>query len=151
MDRLRGNRIPRTREGVVIGSACNDGCNPPCPNQPAADCGCGAPAYQEAAPCTSCGGGEVIYSDAQPSSGCSTCGTSEGEVIYGDAVAAPVTSMGSEGVSNVDPVVPAGESNATEGVIESGDGTSEASGDSEDSPLVDPGAFVPRQRSTIGS
>lgn len=143
LDRLRGNRIPRTREGVVIGSQCNDGCNPPCPNQPT-DCGCGAPAYQ-AAPCTSCGGGEVIYSDAQPTGGCSACGTSEGQIIYGEPVAVPATSMGSEEATNVAPVEPAVDANATEGVIESGDGASEAS------PVVDPGAFIPRRRTTVGS
>ena len=150
MDRLRGNRIPRTREGVVIGSQCNDGCNPPCPNQPAADCGCGAaPAYQEASPCTSCGGGEVIYSDMQPSSGCSSCGgSSEGQIIYGDAaaVAAPVTSMQSQEATNVAPVVPSDDNNATEGVIEAAEEAIE-----EASPVVDPGAFVPRRRSTVGS
>lgn len=151
LDRLRGNRIPRTREGVVIGSQCNDGCNSPCPQQPA-DCGCGtsacgeAPVYQ-AAPCTSCGGGEVIYSEAQPSSGCTSCGGSQSEVIYGSPVTLPAeTAAGSQEATNVaPPVVPATESNATEGVIESGDGTSEAA------PVVDPGAFIPKRRSTVGA
>ena len=155
LDRLRGNRIPRTKEGVVIG-ACNDGCNPPCPQQPVADCGCGAPV--EAAPCNSCGGGEVIYGDAQPyDGGCSTCqGSSEGQIIYGDAaaVAAPVM-MDSAGETNVAPVVPADDANSTEGVIESGD-ASEAVEDAVDavkeaSPVVDPGAFVPSRRTTVGS
>ena len=31
LDRLRGNRIPRDRDGRVIGSGNNNGCNPPCP------------------------------------------------------------------------------------------------------------------------
>jgi len=128
----------------VIGSQCNDGCNPPCPNQPA-DCGCGAPAY-EASPCTSCGGGEVIYGDAQPyDGGCSSCGSSQGQIIYGEPVAAPITAMDSQKATNVAPVEPATEVNATEGVIESGDVNSEAS------PVVDPGAFVPARRTTVGS
>jgi hypothetical protein len=143
LDRLRGNRIPRTRDGVVIGSACNDGCNPPCPAQPS-DCGCGgAPVPQVAAPCTSCGGGEVIYTQAQPSTGCSSCGTSQGEVIYGTPVAAATaTAAGSEEAA---PVAPPADTEttpmATEGVIESVPGA----------PVVDPGAFIPRRRTTIGS
>ena len=155
LDRLRGNRIPRTKAGAVIGAGCNDGCNPPCPAQPAADCGCGAPAY-EAAPCTSCSGGEgaIIYGDAQPvESGCSSCGgSSAGQIIYGDAVAAPMATMGSEAAPVVPDSVP--EASTTEGVIESGDGSAaEAVQDAvkEASPVVDPGAFIPARRTTIGS
>lgn len=147
LDRLRGNRIPRTREGVVIGSQCSDGCNSPCPQQPS-DCGCGnpAPVYQ-AAPCTSCGGGEVIYTQAQPTSGCTSCGGSQGEVIYGTPETLPAeTAAGSQEATYVaPPAAPATESNATEGMIEPGDGTSQAS------PVVDPGAFIPARRSTFGS
>ena len=163
LDRLRGNRIPRTKEGVVIGS-CNDGCNPPCPHQPtpapAGDCGCGAPV--EAAPCTSCGEREITYGDTQPyDSGCSTCqGSTEGDIIYGDsgALAAPVIIDG-DGESNVAPVVP--DANTTEGVIESGGGSgTKGVEDAVDavkeavegaSPVVDPGAFVPARRTTVGS
>jgi len=162
MDRLRGNRIPRTREGVVIGTEGSNGCNPPCPQAPApaAGCGCGGPVhqegavYQEAAPCTSCGGGEVVYGEAQPTSGCTTCGTGEGEIIYGDPLSVPGTpAITSEGTSASPVLPPAGGSstkseaiqNATEGVIEAGGGASEAS------PVVDPGAFVPRKgRTTVG-
>jgi len=130
----------------VIGSECNDGCNPPCPAEPSADCGCAAPVYQ-AAPCTSCGGGEVIYGNAQPvDTGCSTCGTSQGQVIYSDDVAAPVTAMDSAEATNVAPAVPEADTNSTEGVIESGvDAIEEAS------PVVDPGAFIPRRSNTVGS
>ncbi len=143
LDRLRGNRIPRTREGVVIGSEGSDGCNSPCPQPQSSDCGCGAAAPQEApqaAPCTSCAGGEFVYRDAQPVGGCTSCGTSEAQVIYGEPTAvAPATAMGT-GEADIAPVVP-----ATEGVIESVDETSGAA------PVVDPGAFIPRRRTTVGS
>jgi len=71
---------------------------------------------------------------------------SEGQVIYSDAVAAPVTTMNSVEATNVAPVVPEADSNSTEGVIESGvDAVEEAS------PVVDPGAFIPRRVNTVGS
>ena len=154
LDRLRGNRLPRTSEGVVVGTGCNDGCNPPCPNQPAADCGCNSAPVIEAAPCTSCGGGsgEIYYGDVQPQSGCTSCGGSEGTIIYGAPESSPMTTMQtSEEATNVDPpaapvdVVPSSEGMSTEGVIESGDDASEAS------PVVDPGAFIPRSKASIGS
>ena len=155
LDRLRGNRIPRTREGVVIGS-CNNGCNSPCPQQPTHGGGCGCNAPTEAAPCTSCGEATIVYGDAQPyDGGCSTCqGSSQGQII-GGAVAAPTT-IDSNGETNIAPVVPGGSSNRneTEGVIETGvkEAMKEAAGAVEGaSPVVDPGAFIPSRRSTVGS
>ena len=52
-DRLRGNRLPRSREGRVLCGCPNDGCNPPCPG------GCDDYAPVDSG-CSSCGGGEVI-------------------------------------------------------------------------------------------
>ncbi len=162
LDRLKGNRVPRDRNGKVLG-VCNDGCNPPCPVQPVADCGCGsyveAP-YVEAAPCSSCstcGGGEVIYSDAMPASGCANgaCGSTP---IYGQPIALPAAAAAtSEGSgTRVDPVAPP----ATEGTLQSveevedtdrRDVTQPSISDGEDDPIVDPGAFAPRSTNTMGS
>ena len=162
LDRLKGNRVARDRDGRVIG-VCNDGCNPPCPQEPS-PCGCGAhaeaPYVIEAAPCSSCstcGGGEVIYSDAMPVNGCANglCGSTP---IYGEAVALPAAAAAvsddSEGSgSRVDPVVPA----ATEGTlqdveeIERRDVTQPSVSDEENDPIVDPGAFITRPTNTFGS
>ena len=60
-----------------------------------------------------------------------------------------------DGATNVAPVVP--EANTTEGVIESGGGSGTKAMDAvkeaveEASPVVDPGAFVPARRTTVGS
>ena len=154
LDRLRGNRIPRTREGVVIG-ACNNGCNSPCPHQPTAapagDCGCNASV--EAAPCTSCGGGEIVYGDAQShAGGCSTCqGSTQGQIFNGGVAAPEMMDK-----TNAAPVVPGGSSsrNETQGVIESGvkKAMQEAARAIKGaSPVVDPSAFIPSRRSTVGS
>ena len=57
--------------------------------------------------------------------------------------------------TNAAPVVPADDANSTEGVIESGDASDavEEAVDTiqEASPVVDPGAFVPSRRTTVGS
>ncbi len=53
LDRLRGNRLPRGRDGRVLCGCPNDGCNPPCPG------GCDTYAPVDSG-CSSCGGGEVI-------------------------------------------------------------------------------------------
>ena len=159
LDRLRGNRTPRDRDGKVIG-VCNDGCNPPCPVK-AADCGCDA-GYVIEAPCSSCsayGEGEVIYSDAMPVSGCANgmCGSTP---VYGEGVALPAAAAatidsGSNIAAPVDP-----NASATEGVIEATEEessierrnvTQPSVSDEEDDPVVDPGAFLPRRSNAIGS
>ena len=164
MDRLKGNRVPRDRNGRVIGVS-NDGCNPPCPTQPNAGCGCGSHVetpyvetpYVEAAPCSSCstcGGGEVIYSDAVPVSGCAdgSCGSTP---IYGSAVALPAAAAAtSEGSgSRVDPVPPPTTERTIQETeeVERRDVTQPSISDDEDDPIVDPGAFVPRSTNTMGS
>ena len=164
MDRLKGNRVPRDRNGRVIGVS-NDGCNPPCPTQPNAGCGCGSyvetpyveTPYVEAAPCSSCstcGGGEVIYSDAVPVSGCAdgSCGSTP---IYGSAVALPAAAAAtSEGSgSRVDPVPPPTTERTIQETeeVERRDVTQPSISDDEDDPIVDPGAFVPRSTNTMGS
>lgn len=66
--------------------------------------------------------------------------------------------MDSDGGTNIDPVDPV-DANTTEGVIESGDASGavedavDAAADAikEASPVVDPGAFVPARRTTVGS
>lgn len=159
---MKGNRIPRDRNGKVLG-VCNDGCNPPCPVAPQADCGCGsyveAPYVVDAAPygsCSTCGGGEVIYSDAMPANACANgmCGSTP---TYGEAVALPAAAAvldGSE--SQVDPVVPTdteGSLQAVEEIEETDrrDITQPSVSDDEDDPIVDPGAFIPRPTNTLGS
>ena len=164
------NRVARDRDGKVIG-VCNDGCNPPCPQEPA-PCGghvpAEAPYVVEAAPCSSCstcGGGEVIYSDAVPVGGCANgaCGSTpiygEGVILPGAAAATAISvdsddSDASEGSgSRVDPVVPDSTEGALQGVqeeVERRDVTQPSVSDEENDPIVDPGAFVPRATNTIG-
>ena len=160
MDRLRGNRIPRDRDGKVIG-VYNDGCNPPCPNTPASDCGCGG--VVAPAPCTSCGGGEVIYSGdvpMVPMGGCANgmCGSTpayDGSVALPAAAATTAIATGDEAV----PFEPS--SDETEGVIVDDNGdvepverrdiTQPSISDEEDNPLVDPGAFIQRGSNAFGS
>ncbi len=158
LDRLRGNRIPRDREGKVIGVS-NDGCNPPCPVK-AADCGCNT-GYVIDTPCRSCsayGDGEVIYSDAMPVSGCANgmCGSTP---VYGEGVALPAAAATIDSGSNIAaPVDP--DASATEGVIEATEAessierrnvTQPSVSDEENDPVVDPGAFLPRRSNAIGS
>lgn len=129
LDRLRGNRIPRDRNGRVIGGGCNDGCNPPCPNT--------------GSPCDSgCGCGAAVTMAAPMDSGCSSCGGAvmaapmAGDVIYGDATplnqnvapveAAPVIS---------EPIEPAP---AGSDVIEEAE-------KADETPAVDPNAFIIRK------
>ncbi len=157
LDRLRGNRVARNRDGKVIG-VCNDGCNPPCPQKPV-DCGCGGGEYIiEAAPCSSCntcGGGEVIYSDAMPTSGCASGACGGATPVYGDGVALPAAVSEGSG-SRVEPVAPAMTEGTLQGVeeveeTERRDITQPSVSDEEDDPIVDPGAFVPRPTNTLGS
>ncbi len=54
LDRLRGNRLPRSRGGRVLCGCPNDGCNSPCPGQ-----GCGDNAVNSG--CSSCGGDVISY------------------------------------------------------------------------------------------
>ena len=140
LDRLRGNRIPRDREGRLIGGGCNDGCNPPCPGMapemaPASDCGCGAPMIsQPVSDCTSCGGGAImaapyagaagaIYSDGSGSGS-----RNEGVIVETPEVTEPAASEG--GVIE----------EALEDALEGGDET----------PTVDPNAFIIRKGETRG-
>ena len=84
LDRLRGNRIPRDRDGRVVGSAPNNGCNSPCPSSGGdAGCGCGT---ATAAP--------VVYDSAPVDSGCSTCSSCTGTVTEGSIMAAPYAAGG---------------------------------------------------------
>ena len=174
LDRLRGNRIPRDRDGRVIGVS-NDGCNPPCPNRPAAGCGCGHSA--EPAPCSSCsacGGGEVIYSDgtsSTPTSGGCANGLCGSETpVYGGGgsgsrnVAVPAAGAGAAAAGSdsgtIEPVPDVSSEtggsstrSAIQGATEEIRDAIDVPGVTEGSnrPLVDPGAFIPHGQSTLGN
>ena len=156
LDRLRGNRIPRDRDGRVLGGTCNDGCNPPCPQQNSG-CGCGST------------GGEVVYSQpnavAAPMSSCSSCGGGSvgGEVIYGDSVygagsvetAAPVIESGGviEGSMNAAPVTPSTTTPAVdtpEVTPPAVEAVKEAIEGASITPVVDPNAFIIRGGNVAG-
>ena len=137
MDRLRGNRIPRDREGRVIGSGFNDGCNSPCPNMGGHDCGCGAAAPVVAAPA--------------PCSSCSSCGSYEGSVLAAPAAGGIIysDSPSSEGVITEAPIStessPASEASD---VIEKVQEVITPKVDA--TPAVDPNAFIIRNGNIRG-
>ena len=95
----------------------------------------------------------MIYSDAVPTEGCANgvCGSTP---VYGEAVALPAAAAASEGSgSRVDPVVPATTEGTLQDVesIESGNATQPSISDEENDPIVDPGAFISRPTTTMGS
>ena len=141
LDRLRGNRIPRDRDGRVIGSNPNDGCNSPCPNMGGGhDCGCGAAAPVIAAPvetgcstCSSCGNGNF--------EGSVLAAPAAGGVIYSDS---PSTS--SEGVILESPASDADSpSDVIKDVIEE-----TVTPKVDATPAVDPNAFIIRNGNIRG-
>ena len=151
LDRLKGNRTARDRDGKVLG-VCNDGCNPSCPGEAHGSSTCG---QTPCSSCSTCGGGEVIYSDAMPVSGCAngSCGSTP---TYGAATALPAAAAsggsgsrasGGSG-SRVEPAVPT----APEGTLqetERRDITQPNVIDVDADPVVDPGAFVPRVKNAM--
>ncbi len=121
LDRLRGNRIPRDRHGRVIGSGCNDGCNPPCPASPC-ETGCGSVVVDSG--CSSCGGAVM----AAPMSG--------------EVMSTEPTPVNVEAAPAVEAVQP-----SPADVIEE---AAPAAGNADESPAVDPNAFIIRRGKVNG-